>query len=44
MSAEDDMCDYIVAYMDRQINGCEKFVTENLAKVQENKETSLSSA
>ena len=44
MSAEDDMCDHIVAYVDKQIHGCEKFVTDNLAKVQENNESSISSA
>ena len=42
--AEDDMCDHIVAYVDKQIHGCEKFVTDNLAKVQENNESSISSA
>ena len=28
MSAEDDMCDYIVAYMDKQINGCGSAVAQ----------------
>ena len=28
MSAEDDMCDHIVACVDKQIHGCEKFVTD----------------
>ena len=45
MSAEDDhyLCDNIVANVDTQINWCEKFVTENLAKVQEMNEISISS-
>ena len=46
MSAEDGhyLCDHIVAYVDKQINSCENFVTETLAKVQGNSEISLSSA
>ena len=44
MSAEEDMTDHIVAYVDTQIHGCEKFVTDNLAKVQENNESLISSA
>ena len=42
MNAEDGhyLCDHIVAYVDKQINSCDKFVIENLAKVQGNSEIS----